>query len=62
MTSGSLLAGLGTLAIVMSLFLVFVWRVELRFIDERAMGFLGVLFVALGTWMVIHGRRLDNPP
>jgi hypothetical protein len=54
-TSGTTLVGLGSLASTLAFVLTLVFRVELYFIDGRAMGLLGLGFVALGIWMIRHG-------
>ena len=59
-TSGATLVALGALGLVLSI-LIRVNGVELHFIDARAMALFSAGFIAVGAWMVRHGRTADRP-
>ena len=58
--SGVALIALGALAVVAAFILTILLRLELRFIDSRTMGFIGLGFIAVGSFMVRHGKSLNH--
>ena len=59
-TSGATLVALGALALLVSI-AIRVNGVELHFIDSRTMALFSAGFIAVGAWMVRHGRKADGP-
>jgi len=57
--SGTALAGLGVLAMLISASLGLL-HAELHFIDAQAMSVIGLGFFLIGGGMLLHGRRLTH--
>ena len=56
-TSGFVLMGLGAFALILAAALGLLFRLDLRFLDSRAMASIGLGFLAVGTWMSRRGHR-----
>jgi len=60
-TTGVTLVGLGAFALVVSV-LIKLFGLQLHFIAPRSMAVFSAGFVAVGAWMVRHGRAAEGVP
>jgi len=61
-TSGAVLVGLGSVALIIALVLTLFLKIEMRFIDNQGMALIGLGFIGLGVWMILHGRSYREKP
>ena len=59
-TAGAAIAGLGTVGLVLAMAVRLTTDVELGFIDARTMAAICLLFIGLGSWMMLSGRHDDQ--
>lgn len=60
-TTGVTLVGLGAFALVAAV-LIKLFGLQLHFIAPRSMALFSAGFIAVGAWMVRHGRATEGGP
>ena len=61
-TAGVAIAGLGVFGMLIATIIHTTVKVDLGFINVRAMAMVCTLFIALGTWMIRSGNRQRSEP
>ena len=61
-TAGVAIAGLGAFGMLIATIIHTTVKVELGFINVRAMAMVCTLFITLGVWMIRSGRRQSSEP